>query len=197
MKTVLHCLFGLALSATSGADVFVQVNFEGFGASQTPPGQMFAGTVPFGYSGKFSVWVWGSGGDTMLKSISFDIGDGLGWRAESIGMIDPLNHFSGFAVKDPGKIAQGQSQTFIDNVLLGVITGPMVPLPQASANAMMIYQGFTATNTEVFGLIRPESVKAETNKGAAIVHSSGIVETPAPGSAVALLGAAWFVRRRR
>lgn len=197
MKTLLSSVSLSVVTACASADVFVQVNFEGFGASPTPPGQLYAGTAPFGSTAKFSVWVWGSSGDTMLKSIGFDIGDGFGWRADSLGVIDPMNHFSGFAVKDAGKIAAGSNQPIIDNVLLGVIAGPMVPLPQSSANALLIYEGFAATNIEVFGLIRPESVKVETNKGTAVVHSSGIVETPAPGSAALLLAGICAVRRRR
>ncbi len=175
-------------------DVFIEVTYGG----SMPDGR--TSDVVFQANQPWDVYIWGSGQDTQLNQIVFDLWTpNNGWDIYGLGAADPLGRF-GTAL--PGSIEGNR----ITGVSLQARTAPFPPpphfvpvaLPQSPGSALLLYQGLGARNMTVGGLLMPEVGFVETGAGtSSTIHSFGLVETPEPASALSVLVALLIGCRRR
>ncbi|MCA9300907.1 MAG: hypothetical protein KDA28_17680, partial [Phycisphaerales bacterium] len=177
-------LVSLVFVSTASGTIHLEVTRSG----DLPDGATDFGFA-YGETASLDIWIWGTGVDTSILTITFGAtGHGGEWSMDALGIGDP----DGRALFSTDGTIDG-----FDIVAIEFLALPPVAIGGGMDQAVMIYQGFVATNLEPGGRVDPFVTLALTDSGNdPTVRTYGIVQTPTPGTlgVFMMLGAG---RRRR
>ncbi len=171
----------------ASADIYLEVTRSGEAADG------FWDDAIFNEMAFYDLWLYSDTGSSGLWSMQFDIGGtpeqpGTQWWIGASGQIDPNGMFNLLA--NGGDLVDG----LISNAQVASIVP--VTVPTGPENAILLYEGFGATNYEVGGRLFAGVDFLDTVLPGESVVSIGMLQTPAPGS-LAVLGVALLATRCR
>lgn len=181
-------------AAAASADIYLEVTRTGEQADG------FWDDAVFGEIGSYDLWLYADAPGVDLWGITFDIAGtpaepGTQWEVTSLGSTDPGGLFQFFT--NDGLIVEGGIIEASASANLPGVFDP-VALPDGPPGAILLYEGFAATNLEPQGRLFADAVFLLADPDGQAVVSIGIVQTPAPGTIVLVgLMAVPAVRRRR
>lgn len=194
MKLTCWALIVMAGCSTAArADVFFEITRVG----EAPDG--FVTQAVIGEINDFDVWVWGTGADSLLKSVQFSLAGSPNspnseWSILTLGLTDPAGALGAGYVKLNGTLANG----VITNAGVAALPPNLLTIGSSPATAFKIYGGFKAQNLVSGGLLSGTGKALNELNQSPTVQFIGVLQTPTPGAlAVLTLPCGMALRRRR